>query len=274
MAPPVAVRLARRLARADETLRRLADAAQAALGAALGPALSTSEREALGLALYADALQRAPAGASAVEPFDWERAWWAADLPAPPATVFIGGAGTGREVRALRAAGYTVFACDPVPAAAAALASLVGPERAACARHEDPAAWPGPARVDAFLFGWGSLTHVLDADDRVRVLRAAAARTDGPILASVWTRAAFPPADGRAVVWGERLGRGMARARGLSPGAAAERTEGFAPWCGFGHRFDPAELNDLGRAVGRETRFEPAPYPHVTWWADPRRPPA
>ena len=277
MPATVAVRFARRLARAEETVRRLSESGQSILGAALGQALTTAERSALGLALYADALERAPLGADPeARPFDWETAWWAEALPPAPASVLIGGAGTGREVRALQAAGYEVHACDPVPAAAAALAVLLGPGRAACARHEDTSRWPGPARLDAVIFGWGSLTHVLDADDRRRILQAAAARTHGPILASVWIRDAFPVVPGRAVTFGHRLGRGVARARGLALAhlQASPDLEGFAPWCGFGHRFDLDELEALGRIIGRPTRFEPAPYPHVTWSAGPRTPPA
>jgi hypothetical protein len=183
----------------------------------------------------------------------------------------VGGAGAGREVRALADAGYEIWAWDPVPAAAEALSRRLGPENAACARHEDTARWPGPPRVDAVLFGWGSLTHVLEAGERVRVLAAADARTDGPILASVWTREAFPPPAGRAASLGAQVGGAIGRLRGLDAGGTD--TLGYAPWCGFGHRFEAGELEALGRAVGRTTVFRAGPYPHVTWRRAPRRPP-
>ena len=269
MAASVAVRLAHRLAQGENAARRIVEAGRTAFGAALGPALRADERAALGLRLYADALGPHPEALG--EPFDWERAWWAADLPAAPARLLIGGAGAGREVQALGAAGHQVWAWDPVPAAAEALSRLLGAESTACARHEDTARWPGPPRVDAVLFGWGSLTHVLDAGERARVLAAANARTDGPILASVWTREAFPPASGRAAALGERVGAALGRLRGLSPGDADAL--GYAPWCGFGHRFELGELEALGRAMGRSTDFRAGPYPHVTWRRPHRTPP-
>jgi hypothetical protein len=265
-----AVRLAHRLARGENAARRLVEAGRAALGAALGPALRPDERATLGLRLYADALGPHPEAEG--EPFPWERAWWAADLPPAPATLLVGGAGAGREVQALSEAGYAIWAWDPVPAAAAALSRRLGPENAACARHEDTDRWPGPPRVDAVLFGWGSLTHVLDAEARARVIAAADARTDGPILASVWTREAFPPPTGRAAALGARVGGIVGRLRGIAPDEDADAL-GYAPWCGFGHRFEPRELEALGRTVGRSTDFRAGPYPHVTWRRAPRRSP-
>jgi SAM-dependent methyltransferase len=269
------VRLARRAARAVESARRLQEAAAAALGPLLTYALDADERVALGRLLYGDAL--GPAPRADASPFAWERAWWTQALPPPPARLLIGGAGAGREVRALVADGYEVFACDPLPAAVAALGSLLGPAAVACADHESPERWPGPPRVDAVIFGWGSLTHVLDAPGRLRALAAADARTDGPILASVWTREAFPVPTGRATRAGAAVGRFIGRARGLAvasgPNEDVPDDLGFAPWCGFGARVTPAELEAAGRALGREVRFVPAPYPHVTLTRPPRTPP-
>jgi hypothetical protein len=264
---PVAV--ARRAARAVERARRLHEAGTAALGPLLEGALSPAERVALGRALYADALGPRPGVADS--PFDWELAWWAAALPAAPAHLLVGGAGAGREVRALLARGYRISACDPVPAAAAALAGLLGSDAAACADHESPHRWPGPPRVDAVLFGWGSLTHVLEAAGRRRALEAAAARTDGPVLASVWTRTAFPPPTGRAARVGEWFGLRLGRLRGVDPDPREDL--GFAPWCGFGARVDPAEFEAVGRALNRTVSFDPTPYPHVTLGAPRRTPP-
>jgi hypothetical protein len=269
MAAPAAVRLAHRLAQGENAARRLVEAGRAMVGAALGPALRPDERAALGLRLYADALGPHPEADG--EPFAWERSWWAADLPAAPATLLVGGAGAGREVRALADAGYEIWAWDPVPAAAEALSRRLGPGNTACARHEDTDRWPGPARVDAVIFGWGSLTHVLDAGDRARVLAAADARTDGPILASVWTREAFPPPSGRAASLGATVGGVLGRLRGVPP--EDSDALGYAPWCGFGHRFEPGELEALGRALGRTTDFRAGPYPHVTWRRALRRSP-
>lgn len=250
-----ALRLARALSRTSEGLRRASTALQDALGAALQAALTPEEKAALGLRLYADALA---SDADPGEAFDWERTWWAADLPPPPARILLGGAGVGREARVLRSAGYDLFAYDPLPAAAERLAALLGRENAARARHED---LPGRGDFDAVLLGWGSFTHVLDPDARRAVLAHCARLTDGPILASVWTREAFPPSGSRAARLGARLGA-------LRPGASTMATaEAFAPWCGFGHLFDAGELAALGESVGRRTDFRPAPYPHVTWVA-------
>lgn len=47
--------------------------------------------------------------------FGWEKEWFAADLPSPPARILIGGAGSGREIAPLEAAGYKILAFDPAP---------------------------------------------------------------------------------------------------------------------------------------------------------------
>lgn len=259
------LRAAAAAARAGQTLERAARAGTAAWGALLGESLSAAEREAVTLALYGRA------GGELRALFPWEVQWFDAWLPRSGAAL-VAGAGAGAEVRALVARGLTVDAAEPVPRLAAALAAA-GARRVFTADHAalaegalsgmGPAAGLRDARYAAVLLGWGSLTHVLDADVRRRVLAAVDRLTAGPILASFWgAEGAGPAPGGRLAQAGARVGRAVGRLRGHPPGAGDER---FAPWCGFGHLFTVAEIEGLGAAVGREARWGEGPYPHVAW---------
>jgi hypothetical protein len=75
-------------------------------------ALDPDERAELTSALY-----NARGEYEAQDLFEWEEAWFEADLPKPPAKILIGGAGSGREVRHLLEKGYEIVAFDPAPVA-------------------------------------------------------------------------------------------------------------------------------------------------------------
>ncbi|MEZ4473366.1 MAG: hypothetical protein R3F60_21780 [bacterium] len=255
------IRAAAALARAGQAVERGARAGTAAWGELLGAALSPAEREAVTLALYARA------GGEQRDLFPWEIKWFDAWLPSG-GRVLVAGAGAGAEVRALRARGLAVDAAEPVDRLAGRLAAA-GAGQVVRADHGSlaagildgagPAARLAGARYDAVLLGWGSLTHVLEAATRVRVLQAADRLTAGPILASFWmAETAGPPP--RSV--GARLGRALGRLRGH---VAPTEDERFAPWCGFGHLFSAQEVEALGRALGREAVWGEGPYPHVAW---------
>jgi hypothetical protein len=115
--------------------------------------------------------------------------------------------------------------------------------------------------------GWGSLTHVLDARERERLLVACARLApNGPILVSFLTQAFGAGDAGRAARLGARLGRGLAgplaRLRGAAPAAGQVA---FGSWFGFAHLFAPGELEALARAAGRRLVHEPTTsYPHAT----------
>jgi SAM-dependent methyltransferase len=212
--------------------------------------------------------------------FDWEKSWFEEDLPTAPARVLVGGAGTGRELRHLAAAGYEQVAFDPVQGfverarriadGSSCLAVLQG-------AYEDLAdpAGAGAARFaaeverfspyDAVLLGWGSLTHVTTARHREGLLAALRRLCPaGPVLASFWMRAeGEAAAEGRAA----RLGRRLGRIIGGRDDAPLDGGDRFLSHCGFAHSFTEAEIRDLARHAGYTVRrlgAGPHTYPHVT----------
>ncbi len=120
--------------------------------------------------------------------FDFERHALDTAFPPAPARVLVLGVGGGRELGALRAAGYAVDGCDPVPALATAAQALVGAEaQVLCCGAEaldGAAVLPGP--YDAALFGWGAWSHLFGVAARRAALRAVRARLrpDAPLLLS------------------------------------------------------------------------------------------
>jgi hypothetical protein len=77
----------------------------------MSPGLDAGQRAEVTMRLY----DRQPRIRTAL--FDWERTWFEALLPQPPARILVGGCGTGCEVRALLDRGYEVWAFDPSAAA-------------------------------------------------------------------------------------------------------------------------------------------------------------
>ena len=112
---------------------------------------------------------------------------------------------------------------------------------------------------DAVLLGLGSLSHVLDAAARVRLLETLArACPRGPILASALT----PPRgaagieasrEGRAARMGRAAARPLRAARHLPP---IEAGEVVFDALGFAKLFTHEELRALGAACGRRTIFD------------------
>lgn len=261
--------------RASAAMRRFLDRGERLAGGFLSAALTPDEKSELGIRLYdASPLHRG------VGLFDWERAWLARRLPPAPARVLVGACGAGREVLALVDAGYAVDAFEP----ARALCDLAGERAAARARvlrfryqelsaavldgADGPAAALAHERYDAVLLGWGSLTHVLDAGERARLLSALDRLCPrGPILASFWCDDALraAPVVGRAERWGRASGRALARLRRLAIAPAPR--ESFIIGGGFAYRFTAGEIAALARAVGRDAVWDDdaADYPHVTF---------
>jgi hypothetical protein len=212
---------------------------------------------------------------------DWEQSWFATYLPPAPARILVGGAGSGREVAPLLAAGYSVDAFDPVPRYAADCAGLPGIGLARCADFAafereilDPESGGGSfaaAPYHAVILGWCSLDHVLLHADRERLLRAAcAAAPRGPVLSSFHavecegTEALGVP--GFAGRLGERLGRPVRAARKL-PGAPVKAKLFWDG--GFVHYSTREEIESLATVVRRRVVWESDVHGRAVFLAEP-----
>jgi hypothetical protein len=262
-------------AKADQRVDRVRSAlAHFAEGFVLS-GLNASEQTDLTVAIYD---QRAGRTESL---FVWEKTWFEAVLPQPPARVLVGGAGRGREVLALRAFGYAVDAFEPTPSSGPQLSAAVGSGLALTGSHEDlaracqgepsPLAALAAQRYDAVLLGWTSLSHVLDTRERYALFEACQIVCPrGPILGSFFL--SYEPAFeriSRARAWGTELGAKLARARGFSERAPAPGFDRFLIHAGITHVFERAELEALGHSIGRTLELEPMPYAHATWLVPP-----
>lgn len=193
--------------------------------------------------------------------FPWEEQVIAEFFPAPPARVLIGGAGGGREAFALARMGYRVVAFEPSAPLAATLAGGA-PEGAEIEAHrggyEDlprlsPALPGGTADrldrlepFDASILGWGSFSHLMREDVRVRTLSAFAEATRGPILLSLLAVRDAPPGPPRRFA---RVRRSLPRRPGRSP------DDLFSVHIGYFHRVDRHELARLAGSAGLEIRY-------------------
>ncbi len=216
--------------------------------------------------------------------FVWEQEWFAADLPRPPAKLLVGGAGSGREIVTLTAAGYQILAFDPAPQFvrhARGLAHL-GSTDFIEASYEDlvfgDTMRAGKLRTaierfgvfDAVIFGWGSFTHIMDAATRARLLeRLHPLCPIGPVLLSFWVRTEPDSrlAKGRAARLGAALGRAIGPA--AHQRYVAEAGDIVTSQAGFGHFFTWAEIADLAAQCGYEVHLKSQDdarrlYPHVT----------
>jgi SAM-dependent methyltransferase len=196
--------------------------------------------------------------------FAWEEPWFRADLPAPPARILVGAAGTGREVAWLDARGYTTVAFDPVAEAVAearqrtdvpgCLAFLEGGfEEVIAPAGEEPGAVVRQiadlAPYDAVLLGWGGINHLpRPAARRDLLCRLRELCPAGPVLLSFWLR--DPGADEPSRPWrlGWQLGAWLA---GRPVGDQAEVVgDMFVSHAGYAHRFSEAEIRALAEASG------------------------
>lgn len=247
-------------ARVSTAARRAVAAVDGVVAGFVDAALSADEKTALGVRLYdASSSYREPGAL-----FEWERAWFDARLPRCEGTrprVLVGGCGAGREVIALRDRGFDVVGFEPA-ASLRALAMARCPDVPIRAHTWESWAAGAPGTWDAIVFGWGSLSHVLDPAARRAAINAAhRSCPDGPILLSYWARTFDPVGGARRA--GARLGGLAARARRVS---ASPSGDVWQPSTGFVHPFSADELQELAAGAGRELVREggPGDYPHAT----------
>ena len=243
---------------------RVLDSAQRVSGAALATALSVDEKSWLTVKIYDDppALR-----ADGNDLFEIESALFVQRLPRPPSRILVGACGTGRETVALTTQGYSVEAFDPaqecVTESCRRLAGRAGVRRLSYEQLSAIVLDGGNddalrhARFDAVVLGCGSLSHVLDDREQRRLMQALHALCPtGPIIASfLWSEqpSAGPPT-GRAARLGGRVGRAIARLRGIPPGDTRHMT--YRARRGFAYTFTRRELEDLCLAADRRVIWE------------------
>ena len=259
-------------AHVDKLVSRLVNAYQSTVEAFLSECLTPEEMTSLGIALY----NRAPQRYLSMELFDWEREWFAKRLPAAPARILVGAAGSGRESMALAAQGYQIDAFEPAPKMMQLCHDLLpAPHRVVQATYEDfwravldrqhnamsPMAGGG---YDAVILGWGSVSHVLQPTDRIRLIQAASkVAPRGPVLVSYRTDAHLGLLQGP----GHRLGRVLAKPIGrFRPRVPFDtRSIRFSTQLGFGAFLSVEEIENIAKIVQRLLLWEEKPsFPHFT----------
>jgi hypothetical protein len=207
---------------------------------------SPRDRAAVTEAIYDRAVEYAPGGATFARGLTaWEEQLLA--HPAIPRTgrVLLGGAGGGRELRALQERGYTVAAFEPSAKLAQAAPAPVLRGRYqdldAALRGEGPLAPLREARPFAFvLLGWRSLSHVLGEEERAALFATLAQLAPGaPVIASFVPR--LQPR-GRVQL---AIRQALAVVGGEPPAGAA-----FVPWAGFAVELDRDDLTRAAAAGG------------------------
>ncbi|MEZ4405705.1 MAG: class I SAM-dependent methyltransferase [Polyangiales bacterium] len=249
--------------------RALRRRAAALLRASCSSRAPTQTREAITARVFAAEDTYAPGGPTYEQGlFAWERAALAhASVPAS-GRVLLGGAGGGRELKALAAMGYEVVAFEPSDGLVDALTAVAREVGATAlqgsyrdlARAKDGVglAVLSEQRFDLVVLGWASFAHLTDDDDRRALFVALRALApDAPVLISYLGPDDDPRWNGRVAALRARCarrstpcqGEGCARARASSPARAS--TDDRPPT-----RSRPSRAR---RARGRAARAGPVP---------------
>jgi hypothetical protein len=170
----------------------------------------------------------------------------------PGSRILLGAAGTGRELVTLVERGFDVIAFDPCAPFAKAARSVAPEAEVIDAAYADIVAAAenksGPlaflreqAPIDGIMFGWGSLSHVLPHQDRVRLFRALRKiAPNAPIYASFLFRPETTD-----------FTRGRARNAlkriftTLGAPSTSEKGDHFSPYIGFFSALGRAEIDEL-----------------------------
>jgi hypothetical protein len=240
-----------------------------------------SERADLTAALYAEQSTYLPGGHRFQSGlFAWEKRVFDSALFPKSGRILLGAAGAGRELIALLDRGFSVVAFDPCEAfvLAARRVASTSPEHLARAtvvrasyadltRAADSAAGPlafltSSPSFDAVILGWGSLSHVLPASERLALFQALHALAPGaPVLASFSLEpdsSAAPGSKGRVR---DALRRLFAALGAPGPSEAGDH---FYPDGGFFSNLSTDEIVELAFRAGYEVALvEDAPYPHA-----------
>jgi len=247
--------------------RHRLDSSQRLLGALFAEALTAEERSRLTVRIYDFYPGYRRIGTHL---HGWEQIWFQRRLPPPSACILVGACGRGREAIALVEQGYRVDTFDPAPEFVAEARRCLGARAAVWEmRYEDLSAAVLDGRAiagvdlrrafyDAIVLGHGSLTHVLDPREQARLLRALDLLCpSGPILASFFCDEGKPAASaplGYAVRLGAAIGRRLGKLRGIRSGDSAQQS--YRQHMGFAYTFARTQIEDLGRLVNRQVKWE------------------
>jgi hypothetical protein len=235
-----------------------------------------ADRAALTAALYSDQSAYLPGGSRFRRGlFGWEKKVFDSPIFPKSGRVLVGAAGAGREVMALVERGFSVFAFDPCKPFVDAARTVAPPDKVTFvhASYRDlvdaAAGRGGPladlcqnAPFDAVVLGWGSLSHVMPASERLALLRAVhAVAPRGPVLASFSLdedRVDSRPGKGRV--------RGTLRRVFSALGAPGTSEDGdhFYANIGFFANLRNDDIVQLAWDSGYEVAlFEESPYAHA-----------
>lgn len=178
--------------------------------------------------------------------FEWEKNSLNQYFP-PRCRVLVAGAGGGREVVALRQAGFDAegFECSlPLVQASQKVFEKIGESNHVvhCAADRVP---DGTPTYDALLIGWTAYTHIPTKERRSLFLKALRQRVypGAPLVISFFARTS-PPKDEALVYWTARLCQSVLRGKGrLEEGDRIS----FARYV---HWFTKDELTEELQAVG------------------------
>jgi hypothetical protein len=192
--------------------------------------------------------------------FEFERYAIERFFPPPPASILVGACGGGREIFGLVEQGYRIAsAYDPVASFIEALRSdprlVDAKDRLWVGTHQTIDSMAEillhryGGRVDAVIVGWGSYTHLLLAERRVRFLRSLRSLCpSGPLLLSFFVD--------YCVTEGERQQRLRLRLRQLlgSERAMIETGDGLHTSTGGVHLFTEATFAIEAERAGYRVR--------------------
>lgn len=186
----------------------------------------------------------------------WEAEVVEAAFPAG-SRIVVTSAGGGREVLALRRAGYDAVGFEPNARLVAAGAAVLAAEGHPGALSQSaPDRFPTDAPADGVIIGWGSLNLIQGAARRLALLQGARAVLEpgAPLLLSYFLR---PPVRYFRVV--ETVGGPLRRLRGGEP---LEHGDALSP--NYVHYFSVAEVEGLLRGAGfAAERHGAVPYAHT-----------
>lgn len=222
-------------------------------------------RERLSSWIFARRPEYAPSGSITLQSlFEWEKRVISSRWFPRSGLVLVCGAGTGREMRALKALGYDVVGFDSARELVGIANGLRGGLEIICGSLEQFAS-SHPAfeealdarlagrRVAATIFGWGVLNHLLTHEERVAALLAV--RRWAPSAPTLLSFMHFVNDDDQVGVGSRcrRLIRYAARCLGGKP--KRSRADRLFPSAGLIHLVDERELNSLARDAGFEIAF-------------------